>query len=187
MLRIVLLLMTSLMLASAAAQVDGGQCSLYPGTMYVFLKPDAAMGAGHVGFGFVHGSIGYYGSIEGGGPSSNILNEFTCGTLCSVDHRPMIEYFRDDGYTQYAFKQTHLVDFQAALSEAERRSSRPYNLFMENCAHATSAVVEQFAYAILPPLSSSFPEYLVMGRNFAPRVWFADVAERDGWTVRSLR
>lgn len=170
----------------AAQSTPAGMCSMDPGVMYLFLKPDAVQGLGHVAYGFIHGSIGYYGSIEGYF-QQNVLESFSCGSYCSVDPAPMIDYFRRNDYERYAFTQTAYVDFQNALREAQRRDRQLYEVVTTNCAHASRSVIDQFAYAILPSLSEAFPEYAVPGPNYAPKTWFDEVAARDGWTVRNLR
>lgn len=180
-----LILVLSVGALTVAQSGAGGMCAVDPGVTFLFLEPDAAFGQGHVAYGFLHGSVGYFGSIEGY-LRPNVLESFSCGTMCSVDPTPMIEYFRSRGYERYAYRPTDYVDFQNALQEAERRDRQSYNVVTSNCAHASQAVLDEFAYAILPTLSQGFPDYAVPGPNFAPHTWFDEVAERSGWTVRSL-
>lgn len=175
-----LVLATMLMLVGTA---QAQMCALYPGTMFIFLKPQSALGMGHVAYGFLHGSAGWYGSINGGGPSTNDLVGFTCGTYCSVSPLSMIAHFRSEGYERYAFKSVSDIDFSAALQEARSRSGESYDLLTRNCAHATSAVLKAFGYPFAKSLIGSFPRYALE----SPNRWFDRNARSDGWTIRSLQ
>lgn len=162
----------------------------YKVKQYVFLRPEAVFGAGHVGVGYeirtyfdgVQNSVEYiYGGVENSRGAAVVIPGQNNGgwSRASSTGASMLNYMKDNyGYSKYKFK-TALI----ALSSSQKTNAlnrviafpyRGYIVANNNCMNAS--------YDVLIDLGTSGVTWPSSWDRWAPGSWYGDLTIKKGWS-----
>jgi len=120
----------------------------------VFLRPDGASGAGHVGFAFEHSEgKSIVGALENmhGGPINDPQHATFCHRL--VKNSKVMNYFRAMDYQTFKSIEVppEACSVEGALAAVKRWEDSGYNVLTRNCLHATHDVLTGYGAALPKP------------------------------------
>jgi hypothetical protein len=151
------LLLCALLAAAGATALGGGTAyALGPGRVCMFNAPDAAGGAGHVGWAFEVGTSGQwvFGSTDddpAGDPFVRPGDDNGAWTQ-SGDFTAARTAFQNSsiGYTRYRCKDTPTSAVGAAVQQADAAKSWGYSVVFNNCLDHAYNILDAYRGDVMP-------------------------------------